>query len=557
MSALLFGGIGALALLGLPLFVVILFIALVQFPTADIPIADVFLEMEKLIHHDVLGAIALFTVAGFILAESGAAKRIVRVTDAILGWAHGGLAIVTVITLAFFTTFTGASGVTIIALGGLLWPLLLKRKYPKKFSLGLITASGSIGLLFFPALPVFYCATVFGMGTSSGYDIMMGGELIRNYQVTPERLFLAALIPGILMVSLVVAYAMFTGWKHKVERTRVPISEVIAAFKGGFFEIMLPSLLLYLAVSGTVGFEDIALITVLYLFIVEVLIYKDIDIFKDLPRISTDSIQLVGAIVVILAAVTASNHFLTTTEVPQKLVGYLRENVHNEIWMLVGLNILLLVVGCLMDIFSALAAVLPLLVPLAMVQVGADGMPMMGEDGTPAGVLLHPLHLGVIFLANLELGFITPPVGMNLFISGLHFKQRVLYVARAVLPFLGIMAFSVLIITYYKPLSTALPDHFIPPQKLTQEIQDDLNAIQDEDLSDYLTEDDCANGVDDDEDELVDCADDDCEYEDVCMKDDEEGSDTDTEEEPAEPSDTTPSPDAGSGESPGSPTDAQ
>ncbi len=455
-------GVVAFILLGGPLFIGITLYALVSFPGSGLQPENIIIGIRQLTHGahgEAVAAILLFTVAGFLLAQSKAPKRIVRLAEAVLGWLHGGLAIVTIMTLAFFTTFTGASGITIIALGGLLLPLLLSRGYPKDFSLGVITASGSIGLLFFPSLPVFYCSTIFLVNEQTA--------------VTPEKLFLAALLPGMLMVGLVTMYAYWVGRKHKIVRTRFTFKEVFDAFRGAIFEATLPLWLLYAVLSGNFGFNDIALLTASYLFVVEVIIYRDIHPFRDLPKIVYEAAAVAGAIVMILIAVNASNQVMTQDQVPDKLVGWLRENVHSQILLLVGLNLLLLLVGCLMDIFSALACVLPLLVPLSM---GADP-------------LIDPLHLAVIFLANLELGYITPPVGMNLFISGLHFRRPILTVAKSVLPFLFIMLISVLTITYVRPLSTWLPNAVIKEHKTEAEKAEEANLEQAEQIEDVDIED--------------------------------------------------------------------
>ncbi|MBR58440.1 MAG: C4-dicarboxylate ABC transporter [Myxococcales bacterium] len=454
-------GVIAFILLGGPLFIGITLYALVSFPGSGLHPDNIVIGIRQLTHGahgEAVAAILLFTVAGFLLAQSKAPQRIVRLAEAILGWMHGGLAIVTIMTLAFFTTFTGASGITIIALGGLLLPLLLSRGYPKDFSLGVITASGSIGLLFFPSLPVFYCSTIFLVN--------------ENTAVTPEKLFLAALIPGMLMVGLITIYAFWVGRKYKVERTPFTFSEVVSAFRGAIFEATLPVWLLYAVLSGNFGFNDIALLTAAYLFVVEVFIYRDIHPVRELPKIVFEAAAVAGAIVMILIAVNASNQVMTQDQVPDKLVGWLRENVHSQILLLVGLNILLLIVGCLMDIFSALACVLPLLVPMSM---GADP-------------LIDPLHLAVIFLANLELGYITPPVGMNLFISGLHFRRPILQVAKSVLPFLFIMLISVLTITYVRPLSTWLPNAVISENKSDAEKAEEAKLEAAEQIEDVEIE---------------------------------------------------------------------
>lgn len=491
MSGLLLALIGALALLGTPLFIVIFLLAVVLYAGVSPPIdlASLFVVMGDLMEKPYLLPIPLFTLAGFLLAESKAPQRLVRLADALVGWLPGGLAVVTICTLAFFTTFTGASGVTIIALGGLLMPLLAKRGYPEGFSLGAITASGSIGLLFFPALPVFLYATV--------YSLSSGGRTA----LTPEHLFLAGLLPGLLMVGLFAAYAVATGMIANVPRSSFSWSELWAALKPAMLEASLPLWLILLLQSGQIGLLDIATVTVAYLFVVEVFIHRDLHLWRDVPRVTGDAMALVGAIVVILAVILGFNNYLIDQEIPQAILAVIREHIDSQVAMLLALNGFLLIVGCLMDIFSALVAVLPLIIPLA-------------EDYG-----IHPLHLGVIFLANLEVGYITPPVGMNLFISSLHFKKPIMTVAKTVLPFMALLACAVLAITYIQPLSLWLPGQFgadvTPPAArsapaadgLGGDDLDDLLGDDDEDLDQYLddaspTGDDTLDELNDDDEDL-------------------------------------------------------
>ena len=422
----------ALALLRTPLFVVVFLLCAVLFPTVEpraMHLPDMFiLVFTNLFSSEFLAPIPLFTFAGFLLASSKSPERLVRLADALLGWLPGGLAIVAVCTLAFFTAFTGASGVTIIALGGLLWPLLLERGYSEQFSLGVVTASGSIGLLFFPSLPIFLYVAV---------NSISGGQ-----PVEPEALFLAGLLPGLLMVGALSAYSFRRGRAMKVQRQPFSSRAVWPAFRGAIWEVTLPIWLLALLVSGKIGLDQIPYVTVLYIFVVVVVIKRDIRFFKDVPRIAADSAALVGAIVVVLVMVVGLNDYLSIEKVAYKMVAFLRANVDSPFMMLLTLNVLLLVVGCMMDIFSAMAAVLPLLIPLA------------------EAYEISPLHLGIIFLANLEVGYLTPPVGMNLFISSLHFKKPLLSVARSILPWMGILLATVMIITYVPALSTWLPETF-------------------------------------------------------------------------------------------------
>jgi tripartite ATP-independent transporter DctM subunit len=473
LSTLLLLLAGILALLGTPLFIVIFVASFGLYTGAGIDISSTFAVMGDLMEKSYLLPIPMFTLAGFMLAESNAPRRLVRLADALMGWLPGGLAIVTVCTLAFFTTFTGASGVTIIALGGLLWPLLAERGYPERFSLGTITASGSIGLLFFPSLPVFLYITVLSIST--------GGRA----SVTPEQLFMAGLIPGTLMVGLLALYAMGTGIRYSIPTRKFDAKEALVAFKEAFWEATLPVWIVLLLQSGQIGLPDISVVTVVYMFLVQCVFHRDIHITKDLPRVISDAMTLVGAIAVILAIILGFNNYLIDQEIPQKMLAFVREHVDSKLAMLLALNIFLLIVGAMMDIFSALVAVLPLLIPLA-------------EDYG-----IHPLHFGVIFLANLEVGYLTPPVGMNLFISGLHFKKPILEVARSVIPFMGLLLVAVLMITYIPSLSLWVPHKLAGVPMEVQgadrsaggaadddDVEGLLDEMEDEDLDQYLEEDD-------------------------------------------------------------------
>jgi C4-dicarboxylate transporter DctM subunit len=347
-----------------------------------------------------------------------------------MGWAPGGLAVVAVLTLAFFTAFTGASGVTIIALGGMLMPMMLKEGYSERFSLGLITSSGSIGLLFYPSLPVFLYVAVVATNSDGGSD-----------GISYSGLFQAAFIPGLILVGVLAFYAVTTGWFKKLERTPFSGREVWRAVREGWAELLLPAVAFLSYETGIASFEEVSTITLAYVFLVEVIIHRDIRIGKELGKIMTDALSLVGAIVIILIFIKAFYNYLNTVQLPKEILEFVKAHIDQEdtVLFLIALNIFLLVVGCVMDIFSALVAVVPLLIPLAEYYG------------------IHPLHLGVIFLANLEVGYLTPPVGMNLFISGLHFKKPIMEVARSVIPFMGLLLLALVAITYVEPLSRWLP----------------------------------------------------------------------------------------------------
>jgi C4-dicarboxylate transporter DctM subunit len=425
--------IGAAALLGTPLFIVLFALVMVLYPSVPdggMSIVSAFPDMDAFMTKEYLLPIPLFTAAGFILAESQAPNRIVRIAKAFMGWAPGGLAVVAVLTLAFFTAFTGASGVTIIALGGMLMPMMLKEGYSERFSLGLITSSGSIGLLFYPSLPVFLYVAVVATNSDGGSD-----------GISYSGLFQAAFIPGLILVGVLAFYAVTTGWFKKLERTPFSGREVWRAVREGWAELLLPAVAFLSYETGIASFEEVSTITLAYVFLVEVIIHRDIRIGKELGKIMTDALSLVGAIVIILIFIKAFYNYLNTVQLPKEILEFVKAHIDQEdtVLFLIALNIFLLVVGCVMDIFSALVAVVPLLIPLAEYYG------------------IHPLHLGVIFLANLEVGYLTPPVGMNLFISGLHFKKPIMEVARSVIPFMGLLLLALVAITYVEPLSRWLP----------------------------------------------------------------------------------------------------
>ena len=419
-------GIGAAALMGAPLFIVIFALSLFFYANnGGIPPENLFAPLEDLLNNEFILPIPLFTIAGFILAESQAPRRILRLARALFGWLPGGVAIVSILILAVFTAFTGASGVTIIALGGLIWPIMAKQGFSDRFSLGLLTSSGSIGLLISP-LPIFIYLMI---------------ASINDSPLEVDAFFASAAIPCLLMVGFLVLYAGYRGVRVQKEREPFRRGEVLPAIREAWAELGLPVFIGALLLSGKISFEDVAICTFLYLFVVEVLIHRDIPLFQKFPRVVMDAMSLVGAIVLILVAVAALNNFFKDEKVAQDLIAWMQQVIpaDDPILFLLALNVFLIIVGCMMDIFSAMVAVLPFIIPLAE-QYG-----------------INQYHLGVIFLANLEVGYMTPPVGMNLFISALHFKRPVMEVARSVLPFMGLLLISVAVITYVEPLSRWLP----------------------------------------------------------------------------------------------------
>jgi len=408
-----------LAVLGAPLFAIIAAGALIGFAGSDLDLMIVPMEIFRVSEIPVLMAIPLFTFAGYLLGESQAPRRLVRVTNVLLGWMPGGLAVVALFVCALFTAFTGASGVTIIAIGALLYPAIGAAGYGERFNLGLITTSGSLGLLFAPSLPL----------------ILYG--IIAEQSV--DDLFVAGVLPGLLMLLLLSIYCMREGRfvRNRAARPRFNGREVVAALRESIWEIPLPVIVLGGVYSGFFAVSEAAAVTVVYVFIVEVLIYRDIPL-RRVPSVMRDSMILVGGILIILGVSLASTNYMIDQQVPMRLFEWVTAHISSKISFLILLNLFLLALGMMLDIFSALVIVVPLILPIA------------------AGYGIDPIHLGMIFLANMQIGYCTPPVGMNLFIASYRFEKPVVLLYRAALPFLAILLVAVAIITYWPWLSLVL-----------------------------------------------------------------------------------------------------
>jgi tripartite ATP-independent transporter DctM subunit len=404
-----------LMLSGAPLFTIFGALALYLFFASGIDISAVIIELYRLTDMPPLVAIPLFAFAGYMLAESNAPHRLVNLSQAVFGWIPGGLAIVVLVTCAFFTAFTGASGVTIVALGGLLYPMLIKEHYPEKFSLGLVTASGSIGLLFPPSLPII----VYGMVAG----------------VSIDKLFVAGIIPGIILISIIAIYSVREGIRAQVPRVPFVWSNVVRTMKEVAWELPLPFIIIIGIYGGFVTATEAASVTAFYVFIVEVFIYRDLKIFSDLPRVMKESMLLVGAIISILGVALGLTNYLIDQQVPQKLFEFVQTNISSPITFLLILNGFLIIVGMMMDIFSATIVVVPLILPIAR------------------AFHVDPVHLGIVFLTNLEIGYLTPPVGLNLFLSSLRFKKPVLHITKSVLVFILLELVALMVITYWPGLS--------------------------------------------------------------------------------------------------------
>jgi len=373
----------------------------------------------------VLSTIPMFIYAGYLLAESKTADRLVRFANALLGWAPGGLAIVTIGVCALFTVFTGASGVTIVALGGLLMPALVKQGYPQKFSLGLIAGTGSVGLLFPPALPLFVYGTVYGL------------TRLHPESWDTERFIFAGIVPGLVLLGMLSAVAVTVAVVKKLPRQKFHAGELGRSFIAALPELAIPFLVIGGLAAGF-GLPDVAALTVVYVVVLETLILRMIH-WRTMWRVSRESMALVGAIFIIIFASTALTNYMVTRQVPEALVEWTRSHVDSKIVFLLAINGILLLVGTVMDIFSAIVIVLPLIAPIAK-SYGVD-----------------PYHLGVIFLLNLEVGYLHPPVGLNLFITSLKFQRPITEVMWATIPFLITMIVALLTITYI-PALTVVPE---------------------------------------------------------------------------------------------------
>lgn len=395
----------------------------------------------------VLSTIPMFIYAGYLLAESKTADRLVRFANALLGWMPGGLAIVTIGTCALFTTFTGASGVTIVALGGVLMPALVRNGYPRKFSMGMLAGTGSVGLLFPPALPLFIYGTVYGLTTVGNAELAAAWDT--------RRFLFAGIVPGIVLVSALSLVAVVVAWK--LPRQKFSFSELGKSFVAALPELFIPFGVIAGLASGF-ALPEIAALTVFYVIILETLILRMIKP-NVLWVISREAMVMVGAIFIIILASSAFTNYLVTAQVPQKLVTWTTQYVESEVIFLLMLNLLLLIVGMIMDIFSAIVIVLPLITPIAR-HYGID-----------------PYHLGVIFLLNLEVGYLTPPVGLNLFITSIKFETPVTEVIRATIPFLLTMLVVLGVITYI-PALTIVPEaeRTGPISTLTAIVQDGIDA---------------------------------------------------------------------------------
>ena len=408
-----------LIILGLPLFIGILTAAMLGLYVSQVEFTAIPIEIFRLANAPVLLAIPLFTFAGYLMSQGGTSARLVRFSKSLLGWIPGGLGVVALVSCAFFTAITGATGITIIALGGLLFPALISEKYGENFSLGLMTTSGSLGLHFPPSLPIIL------YGFVSGVNI--------------ERLFVAGLLPGILIVGILCLYSVYMGKKWKLERPSFSTREFLSALKEAGWELPIPLFIIAGIYSGLSTATEAAALTVGYVLFVKIFVFHELSLAGNLPQIMKDSMKMVGGIMIILGAALGFTNYLVDAFIPMKILNLMEGMIETKIGFLLVLNLFLILVGCMMDIFSAILVVVPLIVPLAA-RFGID-----------------PVHLGVIFLANLGIGYNTPPVGLNLFIASSRFDRPIVQLYKATLPFLLLLVLTLLFITYWPALSLFLP----------------------------------------------------------------------------------------------------
>ena len=417
---LLFGFI-----LGTPVFVVMAGMSIVLFFSADVPVASLPTETFRLVANPTLPAIPLLTIAGYVLAAGRSSQRLVRAYKSLFGWMPGGMALMVVFVCGLFTTFTGASGVTILALGGLVYPMLIKDGYPSGFSLGLVTAAGSLGLLFPPSLPVL----LYAVAASAPGSVAPVGV---------EQLYIGGLIPGMVLVLLVSLYGIHQGIRAKAPRQAFARAELGSALWQAKWDLLLPVVVVLAFGSGVATIVEAAAIGAAYSLAVELLIFRNIHPVRALPGIFAHAAALVGAVVMLLGVAMGLTNYLVVAEVPTRLVDWVQIHIHSQAVFLLVLNVMLLILGSVLEIYSAIVVLVPLVAPLGV------------------AFNVHPVHLGVIFLANLELGFLCPPMGLNLFLSATRFHKPLPLLYRKALPFLFIMSVGVLFITYVEVATMGL-----------------------------------------------------------------------------------------------------
>ena len=414
-----------MALSGAPLFAVLLAAAMTGFWASDIELTVVAIELYRLVDTPLLVALPLFTFAGYVLSAAQTSQRLVDLVQSLFGALPGGLAIVGFVACAVFTALTGASGVTIVALGALLLPAMLSQGYSERFSLGLVTSSGSLGLLIVPSVPLILYGVI-----AQQMDV--------GVQFSIVDLFKAGVLPVLLMLTMLIGWTL---WKHRasgpeggIKRQPFTRAELGRALWAARYELPLPFVVLGGVFSGVFAVSDAAAVTALYVIVAEVVLYRDVQ-WRQLPGLVVDSMVMVGGILLILGVALAFTNYLVDAQIPQQLFEFMQTHVTSPLMFLLLLNVLLLLLGAILDIFAATVIMVPLLLPVAV------------------GYGIHPVHLGIIFLANMQIGYFTPPIGMNLFIASFRFRKPMLELYSACWPFFVVLLTAVLIITYVPWLS--------------------------------------------------------------------------------------------------------
>ncbi|AJQ94587.1 TRAP transporter large permease [Gynuella sunshinyii] len=423
MSSLITVFLAFFAVVGVPLFLIILAFAIWGFYSSEIDLMVLPIELYRLTESSVLMALPMFAFAGFLLSESKTADRLVRLSNAALGWLPGGMIIIALLTSSFFTMLTGGSGVTIVALGALLLPALTQSGYGERFSIGLITSSGSMGLLLPPAIPLLLYGVIAQQMDISGVEI--------------KDLFIAGLLPALMMIVVIYVYGLWANRHDPLPTQPFSARELWLSVKEAKWELAVPVIVLGGIFSGLLVVSDAAAVTAIYVLIIEVFVYKEIRL-RDVPKVMRDSMIMVGGILMILGVAMALTNYLVDAEIPQVLFNFIQANVTDKFTFLVLLNIFLLILGAFLDIFAAIIIMVPLILPVA-VNYGID-----------------PVHLGIVFVANMQIGYFTPPVGMNLFIASYRFNKSITTLYRATIPFMLVLLITVLIITYVPWLSLVM-----------------------------------------------------------------------------------------------------
>ena len=417
-------GLVAIAALGAPLFAVIMGAAMLGFLSSEIELSIIAIELYRIVDTPLLVALPLFTFAGYLLTESNTSTRLVNLVQALFGWLPSGLAIVGFVACAVFTALTGASGVTIVALGALLLPALKQAGFSDNYATGLVTTSGSLGLLLVPSVPlILYGVIAQQLDVGEPFSIV--------------DLFVAGIVPLTIMLGLLSAWTLWIHRNGEIPRIKFERANVWQAVKDARWELPLPFIVLGGVFGGVFAVSEAAAVTAFYVIVAEVFLYKEVSLRK-LPEVMVESMKMVGGILLILGIALAFTNFLVDAEIPQQLFETMQQYVTNPLVFLLLLNILLLALGAILDIFSAIVIMVPLLLPVA---VGYD---------------IHPVHLGIIFLANMQIGYFTPPVGMNLFIASYRFNKPLIELYKATWPFMLVLLIALMLITYFPILSLGL-----------------------------------------------------------------------------------------------------